>query len=733
MLSDREISQEFQENYRYARDFWAPFTEAAQVSTLAASGRTWSVNETKELSKEGREPIEFNIMRRPLQFFSGYLRDNLNSIIVSPVEGSDQKTADQFTKLSYYIWDKGQGYNTLLDAADEGFKSGISLCGLCMDYSKDLINGDIGFYKRTYNSFYLDPTFERIDLKDCSFAAMRDLLDRDIVKSMLPFVDPKVIDDIQRSYRDDKFMTYNPNFTTFSRTRNLVSYDQYYRRTTRERTFLVDEASGYYRDISDLEEEHLKKLKFGMKRLERLYDEAETSGADTSKFPPMVKIQKFNRDYVELHIMLNGQRVYTGEDKTGITSTFPFVPCIAYFEPSIWEPSQRLQGISQTLYSNQRQFNKRHMKIIDMIDSSISTGYKYLIGSVPDVADLQQSGQNRIVGVDPANAPQGLDSVQELRGGEASPSLIQYQQILDQLSLTLANVNESILGVDDKGNTQVSGRLAEVRIAQGLRSNRKIFDNVETAQQILANLVVLAIQNKYPAGKVKRILGEDPTPQFYDQEFEQYDAVLKEGVRSKSQRDAYYSELVALKREGIVDVPQSEIVDHLPMSGQSDLKNVIQQQMQQQAQQQQKVDEQERMALQQSNAKSEQEIALAQERRARVISDIALAKERISASEENRSKATIDKVKTISEIASMNTDRFLRVMEFVKNLESYDKVESENELDDQVNAINAETQGTPENKELQAKQELEAMLSQANQIPTQQQTQIPEQGNTGLM
>ena len=93
--------------------------------------------------------------------------------------------------------------------------------------------------------------------------------------------------------------------------------------------------------------------------------------------------------------MLNGQRVYCGEDKTKIVETYPFVPILAYMEPSIWMPSQRLQGIASTLYSAQRQFNKRHMKIIDMMDSTISTGYKYLIGSVADVSDLQQSGQNQ--------------------------------------------------------------------------------------------------------------------------------------------------------------------------------------------------------------------------------------------------------------------------------------------------------------------------------------------------
>jgi len=707
MLTDYEIISEFQENYRYAHDFWAPFVTDANVYTLAASGYTWSTQERETLQKEGREPLELNIMRRPLQFFSGYLRDNLNSVVVAPVEGSDQKTADQFTKLQYYIWDKGGGYNTFLDAADEGFKSGISLCGIYMDYSKDFINGDISFFKRTFNSFYLDPTFENIDLNDCAFAITRDLLDKNIIKSLLPFIEASVIDGIYGSFRDNKFLNFHPNFSNISRNRNLMAYDQYYRRTTRTRKFLIDTRTDHYRDVTELDKDELKKLNIGVYRINKLAaQEAEESGESKKD---LLYFKDVDRDFVELNIMLNGQRVYCGEDKTGIVDTYPFAPILGYMEPSIWMPSQRLQGIASTLYSAQRQFNKRHMKIVDMMDSTISTGYKYMIGSVADVSDLQQSGQNKIIGIDPENAPEGMNSVQELQAGGANPALIEYQSILDQLTLTLANVNESVLGIDDKGNTQISGRLAQVRVAQGLRSNRKIFDNVEVSQLVVAGLVLNALQKKYSPGKIERILGEKPTDQFYDNDFEQYDAVLKEGIRSKSQRDAYYYELVNLKREGIIDVPQDYIAEYLPGTGTTDLLDQLKAQQEAQKAQQEKINEQERLAMELGNAEVEQKLSLAQERRARVISDIALSESRSSEAEQNRAKAALDRAKTITEIAGMETDHLLRVAEFVKTLEQDEIIDRErvsNTIFEKADQINSETSGSAENKQVEASQEL---------------------------
>lgn len=704
MLTNYELKTEFLENFRYCRDYWAPYVKDAQVYTLAASGYTWSNDERKQLIKEGREPLEFNIIRRPLQFFSGYLRDNINQIIYSTVEGSDQRTADQFTKLSYYTWDKGFGYPVFLDACDEAFKSGISLCGIQMDYSRDFINGDATFYKRTYNSFYLDPTFENINLSDCGFAITRDLLNKNSAKSLLPFIDPKLIDSLYMGYRDDKFMQFHPEFNTFSRNKDLLAYDQYYKRITKKRQFLVDMRSYFYRDITDFPKAEKDKLKYGLSRFDELLENAEIEGIDPDDIP-LMEIRSVDRGFVELNIMLNGEQVYTGEDKTGINQTYPFVPIIAYMEPSIWMPSQRIQGIASTCWSLQRQFNMRHMKIIDMMDSEISTGFKYLLGSVPDPQEMQQSGQNKLIGIDPENAPLGLASVEQLRGGSANPAIMEYQKILDQLSLTLTNVNESVIGVDDKGNTQVSGRLAEVRIAQGLRGNRKIFDNVETSQQVLGGLLLQVWQKNYPVGKIERILGEKPTEQFYDQQFEQYDAVIKEGVRSKSQKDAYYYELVNLKKEGIVDVPQAEIVRSLSMAGLSELEEAIEAQDKMLSEQAAKVNQMELIQMDKDISAAEANRALAGVRIAREAGEYALAEERVSEASENRAQAALARAKTITEIAQMKDDRIIRVLQFVNQMEAQEAADQEfvsQKVKGKADETTAQTHAQQSNQEAQA-------------------------------
>jgi len=674
MLNDQEIRSEYEDNYRYSNDYWNPFIQQAQVYTLAAAGQTWSGPEIQKFLHENREPLELNIMRRPLQFFSGYLRDNLNSIVIGPVEGSDQKTADQFTTLSYDAWDKGNGYNTFLDSCDEGMKSGIALCGLQMDYRRDFINGEIGFFKRTSNAFLLDPTFEQIDLEDCSFAITRDLLNKDLVKSLLPFIDPQMIDDIHGGIHDNKFLKFHPNFGNVRDKRNVIAYDQYYKRITKKRLMLVDRDGSDYKDVTDYDKDKKEQLRMGIKRLHDLHRDADLLGIDRRDLPPLVELETVDRGFVELNIMLNGQRVWDGEDKTKINETYPFAPVMWYFEPSIWNPSQRIQGLPSTLYSANRQFNKRHMKIVDMMDTDISTGFKYLLGSVPDPEELKQAGQSRIIGVDPANAPEGLNSVQQLTGGGTNPTLIEYQKILDDLTLTLANVNESVLGIDEKGNTQVSGRLAQVRIAQGLRSNRKVFDNIEFSQKILGGLVLKAIQRNYTPAKVKRILGEDPTDQFYNDDFEQYDAIVKEGIRSQSQKDAYYQELVTLKREEIVNVPEVEIIDALQMAGMSKLQKAIAKQSKQQAAQEKETQDKANALVE---ATMEDKKALAHERNTRADANEGLRMERASESVQNMAKAELDRAKAIVEISQLEDSRIIEALRIMNEITAQEEAKKE--------------------------------------------------------
>lgn len=190
--------------------------------------------------------LELNKVRRVINLYSGYERENKTSSVAAPQESSDEVTADILSDTMLYVYDKGDASHIASDAFEHSLKTGMSIIGIYMDYSTDKVNGDIKFYWKPYNAIMLDPFFTKRDLSDCDQASTRDLLSRDQVKAMLPWVDPKVIDNIPAGIRDNKYQymgiyrQYNSTYIA----RNLLTYDQYWVRINKPQKYLVDMSTG---------------------------------------------------------------------------------------------------------------------------------------------------------------------------------------------------------------------------------------------------------------------------------------------------------------------------------------------------------------------------------------------------------------------------------------------------------------------------------------------------------
>ena len=90
--------------------------------------------------------LELNKIRRVVNLYSGYERENRLSTVVAPIEDSDEETADIFSDVMLYVYDKGDAHTTISEAFEHTLKTGLSIVGVYIDYSKDKVNGDIKFY-----------------------------------------------------------------------------------------------------------------------------------------------------------------------------------------------------------------------------------------------------------------------------------------------------------------------------------------------------------------------------------------------------------------------------------------------------------------------------------------------------------------------------------------------------------------------------------------------------------
>lgn len=645
----------FNQFYYDAYRTWGVFYSAAYRDLRAYAGDNWTTQEKQYLEQQKRMVLELNKIRRVVNLYSGYERENRMSTVVAPVENSDAKTADQLTKVMLNIYDKSNAHHVFSDAFEHSLKTGISIIGVYMDYSRDKVNGDIKFYWKPFNALMMDPYFTKKDLSDCDQASTRDLLSKAQVKALLPFIEPEVIDNIPTGIRDNKYQylgiyrQYNSTYIA----KNLLTYDQYWVRYNKPQKFIIDTRTGVSEEFN------------GDKKAEReLKDVLDNA--------PHLKLLSTYKSTVELNIIVGGVLLYEGPDPTGL-DTFPFMPCICYFEPLIDSYELKIQGIVRSVRDAQRQYNRRHSQIIDLMESVVSSGWISKNGSVLDPNMLFSAGAGRNIVI---NEDADMGDLREIQPPNIPPGFLAYQDILDKNIIEIPGGNDEILGISSTGDSQVSGRLAEVRASNGLKGNRGLFDNLELTLKNVGDLCLQTIQKQYTPYKVRNIIGEEPTEQFFSQEFQQYHCTIKEAVLTQTQREAYYFQLLQLLQLG-APIPWDEVISAAPLVGKSKLVERMQQQAQQAEQASIKEQEDAQIERQLTLSKTEENFALAQERRARVLADIGLARERTSEGAQNYAKAMLDNAKTIAEIEDLDRRRIIDVLDLAHNMRQSEEKQTE--------------------------------------------------------
>lgn len=673
-----QFNQFFYDAYRT----WSVYYAEAYRDLKAYAGDNWTVLEKNKLKRQNRMILELNKIRRVVNLYSGYERENRTATVCTPVEGSDVETSDQFSNLMYYVYDKANADYIISDAFEHALKTGLAIVGIYMDYSRDKINGDIKMYWKPFNAVMFDPYFTKRDLSDCDQVATRDLVSKEQIKSLLPWISDEVIDNLPTGIRDNKFQylgiyrQYNSTYIA----KNLCTYDQYWKRVTKSQKYLVDIETGISEEWNGTKEEE-KELK------EALFQES-LRRAEMGLEPRLELINSHKRT-VELNIIVSGQLLYSGPDPTGLDN-YPFIPILMYYEPLIDSFELKLQGVVRSIIDSQRQYNRRHSQIIDLMESVINSGYITKNGAVLDPNMLMQAGQGKQIVVN-----EGYDvnaDIREISAPNIPPGYLQYQDIMDKNILEIPGASDELLGISSVGDSQVSGKLAEVRASNGLKGNRGIFDNLEQTKKYLGLLVIEAIQKNYSYGKVERILGEQPTDQFFSGQFEEYDCAIKQAVKTATQREAFYYQALQLVALG-APIPWSDLMEIAPLQGSTKIREILQKQEQQQQEAAQKEQEIAEMQKMLDMASVNQSNALAEERRARVLSDIGLAKERESEAVQNHSKALLDNARTIAEIDDIPRKRLIEVLQLATEIRTQEKQMAEAELQKDMQTAEVLKQG----------------------------------------
>ena len=637
------MNEAYAEMITINQSFWA---EADLDSRFRAGDQTLGNEIYGGLPAFRRRDFNFNIIQTPCNMITGYQRQHRKQVVCSPIEGSDETTSQQFSKLLVWANNQQNIMNTFSDACDGATTCGMNLLSLWMDYRSDPINGDIRVDNLSYNGFLIDPYFRKQDLSDCNRIWVRKYLSREQAKSL--YSDRKKdIDLMQTSYNKDGKFQFLPESYNYSN-RGLLVHDEYWHLSYRSRKILVDSMTGEV--------------------MEWKADESKLQGF-LDQFPHVTTVDQ-EIPTVKLVTVLNGVTMYNGPNPMGI-DRYPFVVVPFYYDPQIPYYPQRIRGMVRDMRDPQYLFNRRMIINLDIAESTIASGWKYKESALINPNDVFLTGQGK--GLALKDEAQMTD-VEKIEASAPRPELMQLGEQLKALIPQITGINEELLGsaVDEK-----AGILSMLRQGAGLVTLQKVFDQWDFALKMLGEIEIELIQANFTPGKVRRIINEEPSEQFYNRNFGKFDCVIEESVMTPTQKQLAFQQTLYLKELGM-PIPDEYI---LKLSTLQDKDKLIEEmakiaQQQQQMQQQQQQMEQQVAAAQMENlhAQAVANQGLGHERASRIAENQAMAEERRAAAVKDLQQGSLDQVKAAKELQEMDLTQLKHLLDILQAIQMQQQV-----------------------------------------------------------
>lgn len=588
-----------------------------------------------------RKIFNFNLLNRSVQMVSGYQRRNRKSSICIPIHNQMQKTADQLTKCLYHVHNQSGAYQVYSDAFEKGaLTQGIGLVGIYKDTTNDPVSGDIKLRYIDFKSILIDPYFRRHDLSDCRFIWTRQFFDRLEAESLYPQFADEIRTLPKGSYRDQKFY-YMPEVYQIQYP-NLIAFDEYWYLSQRQALFMIDIDTEECQEFKG-DEEDLRFLKY--------------------QFKDKIKFIKKPKQTVRRSIILNDRVLIDEKNPYGL-DRYPYVPFLGYFSADTPYHAYKFKSLVRDARDAQYLFNRRKAIDLDILESQ-QMGLKVKKGSLVTPDDALNQGNGRVLTID---SKAQMSDVEPMPIIPPAPTIIQMEEQLKALMPELTLVNEELLGsaVDDK-----AGILSMVRQGAGLITLQKLFDQFDESQRLCGDIICEMIQNDWTYGKVKQVIGEEPTSEFDNKAFFKYGCKVAPGVLTESQAQLEVQQLLYAKEMG-APIEWSEILPKMTIQNKDELLKKITEREQSQAEQAQKMSELQMQQLQVDNetklSYAESQKGLAAERIAKVQLDKALNAERLSRAEEDKTASTLNLIKAIKEIQSMDLQQFADALAIVQNI-----------------------------------------------------------------
>ena len=595
-----------------------------------------------------RKIFNFNLMQGLIATGSGYQRRNRKSSTVIPVLSPMQKTADQLTKCLFHVLNRAGVYQTYSDCFEKGaLTTGLGFLYTYIDKTCDVISGDIKKRYVDMKACLFDPYWRKHDMSDCRYWWTRQFFDREEAATLYKEYADQILALPEGSYKDDKFF-YMPEVYQIQFP-NLVALDEYWYLSSREATYLID------KDTEECQEWHGDE--------EQLRDALRKVDQTGTELRKKLRIVKAMKPTVRRSIVLN-DRVLADEGQVNGLDRYPVVPCLGYFNPDTPYYAYKFRGIARDCRDSQYLMNRLKVNDLDQVEAQQS-GLKIEKGALVTPDDALNQGNGRVLTTQIGS----FDKVEKLHIDPPSPVLLQMEDMLKEIMMQISGITPEMMGqeIDDK-----AGIITMIRQSASVTRLQPLFDQFDEFQRLDGDLTIELIQKNWTFGKVKLVIGEDPTQEFENELFYKYGCKVATGVLTETQMQLEAQQLIYAKEVLQLPISSKRILSKMVIQDKDEIMAEVEQAEQSQQKQQEEMG---KLQMQQMQVDNETKLSyarsqdgLAQERVAKITTDKAEAIERIRRSKEEESAALLNFIKAIKELQGMDLTHMQQKIDMIQSL-----------------------------------------------------------------
>lgn len=495
------------EDFRRARAKKREWIEAATKDYEFAVGDQWKDSDVSELESVGVKALTINKIQPNLFLISGIERQNRTDFKAFPEGEEDSVTADIATGLLKNAMKRTLGEYKLSEIFEDGVICGEGWLEPFIDYTYDLINGDLKLKKINPFTVFVDPDSTEYDLSDAEFVIKFTAgLTKKAIIRLFPNKKKQVeaistggitldqLGDGSDNGIEPQTKGYRDNAAERPTQGEIVEaeYDltEYYYRNYVTKYLVADKTQGTLKEVNSKEEaeNYVKQATV-----------ADQEGAATA-----VVIE---RTIPEIWVRCLVGQTEIDDYKCSFFPMWKSYPLIPFFAHRITTPIKKkhlmVQGIVRSLIDPQLELNKRRTQELRHLNSSTNSGWLSPKGAWVKKADVKKFGSSAGAILE---YNQGKDKPERIYPMALSAGHHELSAQAGQDIKEISGINADLLALQEGG--QSSGRAIHLRQQQGVVMLQRILDNYGQTKQLLGRFILSQLGQLYSVDTATKVMGQ---------------------------------------------------------------------------------------------------------------------------------------------------------------------------------------------------------------------------------